>query len=75
MHLAKDLHRIDDDAVFIPNDEHENVVTECFYLALTSSVDGPSIDYQIVKDVADKHDYCPVQLHREMKLMMGAFIG
>lgn len=75
MHLSKELNRLDDDAVFIPKDEHESVITECFYLSLTSSVDGPSIDYQIAKDVAEKHQYCPVQMHREMKFMLNVFIG
>lgn len=75
MHLAKDLHRLDDDAVMVPNDEHESVVTECFHLSISSSMDGPSIEYQVVKDVSVKHEYDAVQMHREMKMMLGAFIG
>lgn len=70
MHLSDHLDQLDEDAIFIPIDEEERVITDCFHLSISRSMEGPYSDYAVVSDFAKKHKTDSIELFRMMKMMV-----
>lgn len=70
MHLSDKLDQLDEDAIFIPIDEEERVITDCFHLSISRSMEGPYSDYTVVSDFAKKHKTDSIELFRMMKIMV-----
>lgn len=70
MHLSDKLDKLDEDVIFIPIDEEERVIADCFHLSISRSMEGPYSDYTVVRDFAKKYRTDSIELFQMMKMMI-----